>query len=83
MIAPPVGLEVNSRADRTVTEKVLVADVQPVFENVNVTLYVPGVVGVPVICVPLTCIHDAPDTTTEQPDSFRTGLYDQVVPTMQ
>ena len=81
MIAPPVGEDSKFRADSTVIEKVLVAEVKPVFENVKVTLYVPAEAGVPDTFVPLAESQEAPLIVTEQPDSDTVGLYDHADPT--
>ena len=81
MIAPPVGDDSKFKAERTVTEKVLVADVKPVFENVKVTLYVPAEVGVPETFVPFAESHEAPEMVTEHPDSETVGLNDHAEPT--
>ena len=59
----------------------MVADVNPVFENVRVTLYVPGLVGVPDMLLPLAESHEAPLMLTEQPDSDTVGLKDHADPT--
>ena len=74
MIAPPVGDDSKFKAERTVIENVLVADVKPVFEKVRVTLYVPAEAGVPDTFVPLAESQDAPLMVTEQPDSETVGL---------
>ena len=81
MIAPPVGDDSKLSADSTVIEKVLVADVKPVFEKVRVTLYVPADVGVPETFVPFAESHEAPEMVTEHPDSETVGLNDHAEPT--
>ena len=57
------------------------AEVKPVFENVRVTLYVPGEVGVPETFVPFAESHEAPLMETEHPDSETVGLNDHALPT--
>ena len=76
-----MGEDSKFRAERTVIEKVLVAEVKPVFEKVRVTLYVPAEVGVPETLVPLAESQEAPLMLTEQPDSETVGLNDQADPT--
>ena len=76
-----MGDDSKFRADRTVIEKVLIAEVKPVFEKVRVTLYVPGLVGVPDTLFPLAESQEAPLMVTEHPDSDTVGLKDHAVPT--
>ena len=76
-----MGDDSKFRAERTVIVKVLVAEVNPVFEKVRVTLYVPGLVGVPDTLLPLADSQEAPLMLTEHPSTETVGLKLQDEPT--
>ena len=70
----PEGSEVNPSLSATVIVNDCVADVQLVFVAVKVTLYVPGVEGVPVTVPLLTDNHEAPLTLTDTPVVLNVGV---------
>ena len=64
----------NPSLSATVIVNDCVAEVQLVFDAVNVTLYVPGVDGVPVTVPLLTDNQEAPLTLTETPIVLNVGV---------